>query len=424
MKGKLLTAGLLASLALQGQIVSIGSKAPDWESKMVLNYGSSTLRLSDFSGKHVILNFWNQGCLSCVQAFPHIDSIQKKFSGRLQVILVCAESRDSTLRFFQKHPKIQPPSVPLVTDGKELWMLFTKSKTPYQLWLDERRNVVYRTGPYNLTVKHVETFLNNQRLDLINTDAVIEAAGLDYSLPADGYHSFLVPCKPGVNIGHTSGAVVDERGMVSMSSDCVSVLDLYVKAYSEFDKHQFTVPGQIELRVDDAFSYVYPEDPDKRDEWTRTHSYSYQLQLPASKKELRYRYMQQDLERYFGLKAKVEKRKLPCLALIRKGSTKVLKTKGGSLRNTLVGRRYENDSLRVVRNFPFPEFSSLIKGFIEWNEKIPFVDKTGCYFNIDLELKSNAIDPFNLQALRRELRKYNLDIVPSKEWIEVLVLEE
>ena len=67
----------------------------------VLNYHRSKLSLGDFAGKYIILDFWNQGCVPCIAAFPEIDSLQKHFKDKLQIILVNKESKESTIAFFR-----------------------------------------------------------------------------------------------------------------------------------------------------------------------------------------------------------------------------------------------------------------------------------------------------------------------------------
>ncbi|MGN6400129.1 MAG: TlpA family protein disulfide reductase [Flavisolibacter sp.] len=415
---------LMLSLATKAQRVAIGQQAPNWTSHEVLNYKNSTISFSDFKGKHIILDFWNHSCLSCVKAFPQIDSMQKRFDGQLQIILVNAESKDSTLRFFKKHPKIKMPSTPIIAGAHDLWMLFTESKTPYQLWLDVNRTVQYRTGPYNLTPKHLEAFLKDQKLDILNTGEGNDRA-YDDDLSADAnYYSLLTHCRPGLNMGNTSGTVVDEKETITISSNCVSVVELYLKAYSEYDKYAFNVPSQIVLDVIDKSPYIFPEDEDEWDEWKTTYAYSYQLRLPAAKKNVRYTYMQQDLDRCFGLKVKIEKRKLPCLALIKTASLDKIRSKGGKTKSTMIGRKYENDSVRYVQNYSFKNFSAILRGLVEWNTKLPFVDKTGCSFNIDLRLKAASLDPLDREGLNKELSKYNLKVITSREWIDVLVLKK
>src|SRR5688572_16330018 len=88
---------------------AINDTLPDMVFLNVLNFGSGNLRFSELRGKLIILDFWNHHCKPCVEAFPEIDSLQKKLSDRVQFILVNRESKDSTLRFFSRRRKIKKP---------------------------------------------------------------------------------------------------------------------------------------------------------------------------------------------------------------------------------------------------------------------------------------------------------------------------
>ena len=56
-----------------------GDRVPDFMFTEVYNYSRDTIRLSDFRGKLVILDFWGPACYSCIKTFPFVDSLQKKF---------------------------------------------------------------------------------------------------------------------------------------------------------------------------------------------------------------------------------------------------------------------------------------------------------------------------------------------------------
>ena len=60
------------------QPAQTGQTLPDHVYQNVINYQADTLKLSDFKGKLVILDFWGTRCLSCITAFPKMDSLQKK----------------------------------------------------------------------------------------------------------------------------------------------------------------------------------------------------------------------------------------------------------------------------------------------------------------------------------------------------------
>jgi peroxiredoxin len=76
--------GLLAALAIYQELEGPGptlqgSQAPEFELK---NFEGETVRLSDFRGKLVFLNFWATWCGPCIDELPAMMEMKKAFAGR------------------------------------------------------------------------------------------------------------------------------------------------------------------------------------------------------------------------------------------------------------------------------------------------------------------------------------------------------
>lgn len=56
----------------KSQEIKIGQKCPEVFLKNIINYDRNEIRLSDFRGKLVILDFWSTSCSACIQAFSKI----------------------------------------------------------------------------------------------------------------------------------------------------------------------------------------------------------------------------------------------------------------------------------------------------------------------------------------------------------------
>ena len=54
-------------------VVKTGLPAPDFEA---LGMDGSTIRLSEFRGKYVLLDFWFSTCRPCVEDTPHLKSTE------------------------------------------------------------------------------------------------------------------------------------------------------------------------------------------------------------------------------------------------------------------------------------------------------------------------------------------------------------
>jgi peroxiredoxin len=86
----------------QGEPFLTGKKAEDFS----LTVGGRRVRLSDFRGEVVVLNFWASYCGSCVQELPDLDRLQERIRARGGVVLAVSidESCASYEDFLRKHP--------------------------------------------------------------------------------------------------------------------------------------------------------------------------------------------------------------------------------------------------------------------------------------------------------------------------------
>jgi len=126
--------------------------------------------------------------------------------------------------------------------------------------------------------------------------------------------------------------------------------------------------------------------------------------------------------RYFDVKAKIEKRKIKCLSLIKisdHSKKKSYNNKYDRAEHLLV------DSLLYTSYHSMKEFVESLKYiFLGKHSKYPLVDETGYIGDIDIRIKSSVLDEeFTFPSLRTELNEYGLDIVEKKKKLDVLVIK-
>ena len=410
--------------------LNAGDRIPRMELGNVLNYHRSKLSLGDFAGKYIILDFWNQGCVPCIAAFPEIDSLQKHFKDKLQIILVNKESKESTIAFFNKHKKIKMPCTPLVTGDTILRSLLRKEGYPYSVWMDTSGVIRYISGGYNTTMEHVANFVNGGSLEI--KDVTIKKNWQPVLMQQTGssaicYYSYISHCTDSVYIGNTESERVDGGERIRVTSSCSPVVELYKKAFREYDKYNFSYPYNLVVDVKDSTPYFYPHEHNKIDEWQDQYSYNYDLMIPKWKKDERYKMMQADLERYFNLAASVEKRKVRSLVLVRSSKADLLRSKGGKPQNNfnqliLVSTGAAEDTIVQIINQPYAGFISNLKIYVEGH--YPFIEETGYEGNIDIVLRVKSLQPFNLEELRKDLKQYGMELKEDYRMIDVLVIKE
>lgn len=107
---KLHLAVAIGFFALASQIPLLGDTAPAWELKDVKG---NPVKLSDFKGKVVILDFWATWCPPCRAEIPHFIGLQDKYGKQGLVIVGVSvdEGGPEVVSSFVKANKINYPIV-------------------------------------------------------------------------------------------------------------------------------------------------------------------------------------------------------------------------------------------------------------------------------------------------------------------------
>jgi thiol-disulfide isomerase/thioredoxin len=408
---------------VNSQVLAIGQKCPDIELSGLINHPIPNCKISDFKGKLVLIDFWNQACIPCIQAFPKLDSLQKQFKDDIQIVLVNKESKDSTDKFFRKHKMIKMPNLLMVTGDKDLIRLFPAEGYPYSVWLDSNAVVIHYSAVHSISENNIRMYLTGSALKIRNPTIVKKASYEEINNTE--YYSKIFHCNDSIDNGSSEIEFIRNNTMVRMSSTCLSIVELYKKAYREYGKYNFNTRYNLIIKVRDSAKYLFPNNPDNIDYWFKNNSFSYDLILPISKKNIRYKIMQQDLERYFDVKASLLQMDTKSLILVRKQGSNKLKTKGGNpIEKFMLSSLEESstDSNFHLINQPFETFYWILKSRIEYF--FPFSNQTGYVGNIDISIPVRALYPLNIPILKKELNKYGLDLIYKLKKTPVLVLEE
>jgi thiol-disulfide isomerase/thioredoxin len=410
----------------QGQELAIGDVCPDVRLINYANGETKSFSLADLKSKLIIIDFWGTGCTSCIKAFPKIDSLQKKFAGIVQFILVNKESPDSTKRFFLKRPKIKIPSVPIVMGDSVLHKRFPHFFIPHHVWLDSNNIVQYITDGHNATAKNISDFLSGTDPELsFKKDSTVFDDLLVRKIP-DWinnvlYYSTLSRHISGLGSGKGISSTIGDKIPNFISSNSSSIFQLLQLAYSEGNKYNFESSNTVVLHLKDKWKFIHPENEDQLGEWYKSNAYYYELLVPPARAGELYKIMQKDLLRYFDVDARVEKRKIKCLLFVSRGDLKRLRTKGGKSETNFFSMN--EDSIKYIRNKPFETISGWITKIQVGMPVINLVKFTG---NVDFEIKSTILraDPFNLPGLRAVLQNYGLDLIEQFYLTDVLVISD
>ena len=73
----------------------VGAIAPDFEK---VDKDGNTIRLSDYRGKYVLLDFWGSWCSPCRDSHPHLKEVEAKYRDKGLVVINVATENGSKAR--------------------------------------------------------------------------------------------------------------------------------------------------------------------------------------------------------------------------------------------------------------------------------------------------------------------------------------
>lgn len=88
--------------------IAAGAIAPDFEAT---DTSGEKIRLSDYRGQVVLLNFWASWCKPCVRELPLFDEIRRSEADGIKVITVNAGESKGTVREFLSKLDLSMPTI-------------------------------------------------------------------------------------------------------------------------------------------------------------------------------------------------------------------------------------------------------------------------------------------------------------------------
>jgi thiol-disulfide isomerase/thioredoxin len=399
--------------------LNVGDRLPDFIFTNVVNYSQSTLRISDFKGKNIIIDFWATWCSSCLKHFPLADSLQKEFKDTMQILLVDAKNTKdtkekiaATLQRFNK-PGSPAFSLPTVINDTLLERLFPHFSVPHYVWIDQKGIVKSITSADELTRDNIIHFLKNNKAPVYQKSDFDPKRPL-YTvkeLPTDHLQQFSMLLKGKIDgIGGGGMRVINEvpRGIILHNR---SLLSMYQSvAAGEIGG---LVENRVLVEIKDPSKLSYSPSTEKKSDWERENFYSYELIVPLSQMGHLYDYILDDLNKYTPYKAQFENRKVLCWVVERAGNIDLIHTKGGDYIDAL------NDGANPrLNNAPLLNLCIYLNK-ISGNAVI--LDQTGYTSNIDLRFKGGIAD---IAAMKKSLRPYGLKLYSAYKKVDMLIIKD
>jgi uncharacterized protein (TIGR03435 family) len=143
--------------------VNNGEALPDLDFTTLLNAPVTTSKLSQLKGKLVLIDFWATWCGSCLVAMPHLQSLQSKFAGQLQIIAVNDETPIRTAQYLRS----KPANFWFAVDtARKIAGVFPHQLIPHSILISPEGKFIAATSPEQITGQVIDSLLNNQQVHL------------------------------------------------------------------------------------------------------------------------------------------------------------------------------------------------------------------------------------------------------------------
>jgi len=400
--------------------LKIGDKVPDIIIKNIINYKSpdvklsTTAKISAFKGKLLILDFWATNCGSCIRAIPRLDSLQAKFKDHIQILTVSYEKQAIVKSFLNRNPIGKSMHLPIATDDIALKRIFPHRILSHEVWISPDGTVVAITAPEYVNDANIQAMLDHRPVDLpVKTDIM----AYDYQLPLIAssktiIYSGIDSYKPGV--APKFGAVTDSLNhRLRFYIINFPVLQMYMLA---FDHLLYFPKTFLQIHIKDTSRLQMPAGI-LREPWKQKNNYCYETVQPSdiSTTQLK-ESIRLDLNRFFCLNGRMEKKYVKCLVLERfNKDNHLLATDNNVPLNTL----HSKDSIKVLSG---ASISNIIWELNELPNGLPAIDHTGITANVEMHLQISSFS--NTVSVNKALAPYGLILKEEMQEVDFFVLTD
>lgn len=404
---------LLLTISAKSQGLQIGDRISDFELKKIINYKSSSARLTDFTnGKALLIDFWFSSCSSCIESFTKLDSLQNEFQDNLNILLVTYEPKEKVFKTFNTIKRISHVKLPTVVSDTLLHLAFPHLSAPHQIWIDKDGKIMAITDHSQLIRKNIRALITNEELNLpLKKDDF----KFSFELPLASIfannntikYSFFSNYQPG--IPSSSGFYIDpESGLLIARSTNVDFQKLYVQAYNQWG-NDFNY-NRIILE-DSVLDRLKPNGQS-------INSFCFEIWWKDTSKVNACSEMQSELDRFFKIKSFSEKRKMQCIILKEIG---VKKRYQSQLSSGITDAYSKNDTLFLDNvKLRYPIKNILNYGRYAWSP-FQFIDETNYKDRVSIQLPKRFE---SIAQVNQFLKDFDLEVKIEDRLIDVIVIKD
>lgn len=414
--------------------------------------------LAHLKGKWLILDFWATYCQACINAMPLLNQLQEKFRDQLNIIVVTSENEEKVGSLLRRSEFTKNNKLPFLVEDTVYSKLFPHRIIPHEIWIDPEGVVRAITSGEDVNADNISRMLAGSRSQmLLKRDVVGWRGDQGYiEAAADGktlYRSVLRKYEPGVpTTGYYKWDSLQHSTLRHVSFYNYTPLQMFYSLFMRCREHAVGNLNPyrfvIDIRDRDTRQRYIDEGAkipfaprnfpylkwNSKFDYNNDNCYIYHLTLPGFVDDSVsfFNDVMNDLNRYFPIRARIEKRPVSSLVIVCRDVPAALqKLAEADFKNRpkidgeaiTLKKRGISDFIRVMKYFRAP----------------PIIDEThipdSVKLNIQINFSSSAnlnrrkglvvnMYPFDEAVFRSELNKYGLDVVKETRLVEMIVITD
>ncbi|MGN6435832.1 MAG: TlpA family protein disulfide reductase [Agriterribacter sp.] len=395
--------------------LSVGDHLPQ---NLVLNKAynvpAGKIKLKDFEGKLLIVDFWSTWCSSCIEGFSKMHELQNTFNDRIQIVLVNTSQSDTEQKvnsFFERRQQRTGTTVtlPYVLQDSVLVKYFPHNSIPHYAWISPQGEVLAITSAQEVTARNIQMILDGgqvklrtkkDQLDFTNDlPLFINGNGGDPVQPL--YRSMITGYIEGIggNTGIRRDASNAVIGYYSLNKPLLTLLKDAYRHIMIYPDNRVIIESDNKI-LQQLKSKDVPE-------------YCYELVMPGETVERAIATMRDDLSKAFYINVCNDKRRIKTWVLTAAPGLKNSYTKGGK-----EDAAFEKDrEHKYLRNYSLKNMLWLANNSFSF----PVVDETGITQNIDMDLPNDMYDE---SQWKKALEKAGFKVTMTEREMEVTIIQE
>ena len=398
------------------QTLKIGDYIPDITIQNMLFNSPGSVKISDYMGKILILDFWATWCSSCISHFPEMYALQKKIPGQLQILMVnCRSTRDSEPKvrdFFEKRKAYY--HFPTVVMDTILETMFPHHSIPHYVWIKDNVLIAV-TYADELNESNVMKALSEPKVHLTEKTYIPYDLTKSFFNNSDSsgsanylYSSYLGRYKDGLHavsgFSFVNDTLINRIGV--MNGSRIQLVKFAFPEFAEFksDRIILNVARKTDFSADSSSTA-----------WCSGNCFCYESSFPPCDRNLALSLMQVDILKYLRIRIDTVLAERDCFVLTLADRNRLVPIAPNTHPETNI-----NEHTGAAAYF----INSSLHAFLLKMEDIyhvPFINETAGIERVSLNLPPDLL---NEKSLSASLFKQGFRLTMEKRKIKLLVISD